>query len=106
MPNQTITPNQCKTHTLGMTSVVDTRGIEGEVLKRRRKCKYCGLLIHTEEKIVSYGAKTPVYRNGWTSTRRKAPPKKVKKLIEPDFDNMTDDEIEAWITSGKKYYDD
>ena len=105
MQNQTIPLKQCKTHTLDMTKVMNSRR-EGDVFKRRRKCKYCGLLIHTEEKIVSYGAKTPVYRNGWTSTRRKAPPKKVKKLIEPDFDNMTDDEIEAWITSGKKYYDD
>ena len=93
-----------------MTTVVDSRK-DGEVLRRRRKCKYCGLLIHTEEKIVSYGAKTPVYRNGWTESRRKAAaakPKKRKPMplhrIEPDFDNMTDDEVEAWITSGKEYY--
>jgi len=105
-------PTPCKTHTFEMTNVVDSRK-EGEILKRRRRCKQCGLLIHTEEKIISYGSKKQPHRNGYTVGTPTAPPKPKKKRkampllhVEPDFDKMTDDEIEEWITSGKEYYNE
>jgi len=110
--SQLTQPNPCKTHTFEMTTVVDSRK-DGEILRRRRKCKRCGLLIHTEEKIISYGAKKQTHRNGYTAGTLTAAPKPKKKRkpmplhrVEPDFDSMTDDEVEAWITSGKEYYNE
>jgi len=89
-----------------MTTVVDSRK-DGEILRRRRKCKRCGLLIHTEEKIISYGAKKQTHRNGYTAGTLTAAPKPMPlHRVEPDFDSMTDYEVEAWITSGKEYYNE
>ena len=92
-----------------MTNVVDSRK-DGEILRRRRKCTKCGVLIHTEEKMVFYGAKIPTRGNKVekTPTRGNKVEKKRKPMplhrVEPDFDNMSDDEIETWITGGKEYY--
>lgn len=106
MTSQLTQPNPCKTHTFEMTTVVDSRK-DGEILRRRRKCKRCGLLIHTEEKIISYGAKKQTHRNGYTAGTLTAAPKPMPlHRVEPDFDSMTDYEVEAWITSGKEYYNE
>ena len=100
---QTTQCKKCKT-SVDTTYVVDSRTYKGTV-RRRRKCRICDTKVYTEEKIVAVG-KTP-----WAVKSRrkieKALPKKTRKRIlkphiketvkEPDFDTMTDEQLEAWI---------
>lgn len=98
---------KCKEgHTLDMTMVVDSRTHNG-IVRRRRRCRECGIRIYTEETIISEGT------NPWSvkkvkKAQKPKPRKRVLKprvkrrdslsYIEPDVtDNMTDEELEAWI---------
>lgn len=81
----------------------------GDVVRRRRVCKRCGVSVYTEEVIISVG-KTPHQVN------KKPKPEPVrskkKRVLKPrrsrnnnisdlDIDSMSDEELEAWITRGQ-----
>lgn len=92
----------CKSHTLDSTYVVDSRVFDGYV-RRRRKCRICDIRIYTEEKIVAEGSNPWSVKRTRKLKKAKRPRKRVltphvKRVREqPDFDKMTDEQIEAWI---------
>ena len=104
MLNQTTPTKICKTHTLNQTEVVDSRR-EGGGVRRRRKCKKCGVLIYTEEKIIRVGKsykKPPKPKVVRLKSLKKKPARIKKPRFEDlDIDSMSDDELEAWITRGE-----
>ena len=73
----------------GETKVKDSRSYQ-DTIRRRRICKKCSHRFFTFEvaeeppKIIELKVETPKKR-------------RISKKPEPDFDNMTDDEIEAYF---------
>jgi len=73
----------------GETKVKDSRSHQ-DTIRRRRICKKCSHRFFTFEvaeeppKIIELKVETPKKR-------------RIPKKQEPDFDNMTDDEIEAYF---------
>ncbi len=73
----------------GETRVKDSRSHQ-DTIRRRRICKKCSHRFFTFEvaeeppKIIELKVETPKKR-------------RIPKKQEPDFDNMTDDEIEAYF---------
>ncbi len=78
----------------------------GETMMRRRECTKCKTRYKTIEIIMPEQSKPVAVPKPEKERRKKVRKRKPMPLhqIEPDFDNMTDEEIEAWITRGKDYY--
>ena len=102
---QTTPCKRCKS-SLDVTYVVDSRTHKG-VVRRRRRCRLCDTKIYTEEKIIAVGETPWSARRGKRSEtpvpklpRKQGLKPKPKEIInEPDFDKMTDEEIESWIVN-------
>ena len=103
----------CKTHDASQGKVLESRKHEDGV-RRRRKCGYCGVIFYTIETVIA------VAESPW-KTKPKPKEEKPKKLnhrkksfsrngkriltprivADPDFDKMSDEELEAWIYNGE-----
>ena len=94
---------KCK-HT--KSDVFDSRPRD-EGIRRRRTCQKCGTRFSTQEKVFVSVKASP------TIERAKAPSKPVKRRLtatprkskEPDFDSMTDEQLEDYIYSKDRPFD-